>query len=221
LPQPIRITCLGRRMSLILWIKQILRLFPIHVNATTRQRRTLGGPQGDPAPPPSHPRSTHNPRKGRGLSRIAQSPGVRPGASRWPCGLPRVPERAAAPADRSGDRSKAIGRELRLDGRPPACSVVKDPAAVGPSPSISRSATPSEAVPSYVRPGLTVTDRSWRIIGRCLEPTGRRRRTSGRQRRAFGGLRPAAGRDRRASVEYRSEHHGRRSASRRHRPDLF
>jgi len=29
--------------------------------------------------------------------------------------------------DRSGDRPQAIGRELRLDGPPPACSVVKDP----------------------------------------------------------------------------------------------
>ena len=31
--------------------------------------------------------------------------------------------------DRSGDRSKATSRELRLDGRLPDCSVVKDPAA--------------------------------------------------------------------------------------------
>jgi len=67
--------------------------------------------------------------QGRGSPESRRAPAFALAQAAGRADKPRAPERAAAPTVRSGDRSKAIGRELRLDGRLPACSVVKDPAA--------------------------------------------------------------------------------------------
>ena len=154
------------------------------------------------APPPSPSKL--------GLSRIAQSPGVLPGAHppvvRHAQGTGTV-RRSYGPLR---DRPRTIGRELRLDGRLPACSVVKvihrrpsaatlrhNTAAWLPPQYYQRSASPLPAdlvrrlfrrldLLTLMAGWPSKTERREMSAGRSPTSAGRRRRSSGRQRRETG-----------------------------------
>jgi len=66
-------------------------------------------------------------RRTPGLSGSLRAPAFCPGARPLAVQHAQGTGTVRCPTDRSEDRPQAIGRELRLDGRPPACSVVKDP----------------------------------------------------------------------------------------------